>query len=636
MKAAREAWEADEFKVFGLAPTGKAARSLEDSAGILSTTIHGFLNRLERDASTLLKDDVVVIDEAGLVDTRLMHTVMKAVQQAEAKLVLIGDSEQLQPVQAGGAYTLIKDAAGHVDLTTIRRQHEPWQRQATYDLGRGEVRQALLAYHRHGHIHVVDTTAEAKARVVQQVLDDRAAPGFGDKPGALIVLAHSNRDVAELNHAIRTSLKQRGALGPVMHYPTAEGALEIAQGERVIFRQNDAALEVQNGVLGTVVAVRPGALDVRLDDRARTVTVEQNRYRHLEYGYAMTIHKSQSVTAERVAALATRGLDKHLTYVALSRHRQSVEVYGGRDQFTSGRHFLQTLSRPRRKLSATAFAERHGLTVQTLLERVPVAPAAPAATPVTPPPSPSVQVEPAVEQPTVRPTSQTAEQPVPAPPPPARALAPAVPSSPPPPVSKPRPPPRRWATLAAVQAAIQQGDMTAVEGLSFRGQRRAVLTAIQRHAAAVKRWPPPTVARLLQERPAYREAERVYRIAEANHDCAVTQCERYARAHPIAARLAQRGFGEGAVYYRRERETEAAFKTAAAALTEQAALNQSPAWQEQAGVQVQQAVAQQRVAQAVLERLQPALEQAQRAAEQHRRLNPSWYRESELDLGPDD
>ncbi len=91
-------------------------------------------------------NDVFVIDEAGMVGSKQINFFIQAVQKAGAKIVLIGDSGQLQPIAAGGAFTAISEITKPVKITEIRRQSEEWQRQASLDFAVGNIEAALKAY----------------------------------------------------------------------------------------------------------------------------------------------------------------------------------------------------------------------------------------------------------------------------------------------------------------------------------------------------------------------------------------------------------------------------------------------------------------------------------------------------------
>ena len=125
-----------------------------------------------------------------------------------------------------------------------------------------------------------------------------------------------------------------------------------------MFLKNDRGLGIKNGSLGVVETVTAKHMTVRLD-AGRSVAFDLKDYAHLDHGYAATIHKAQGVTVDRVHVLATPGLDRHAAYVALSRHRDSVQLHYGRDDFADGAKLARVLSRERAKDMASDY-ERDG------------------------------------------------------------------------------------------------------------------------------------------------------------------------------------------------------------------------------------------------------------------------------------
>src|SRR3546814_2093306 len=103
---------------------------------------------------------------------------------------------------------------------------------------------------------------------------------------------------------------------------------------------------------------------VRLDD-GRQVAFDLKDYAHVDHGYAATILKSQGVTVDQGHVLATPGMDRHAAYVALSRHREGVQLHYGRDDFADDRRLVRTLSRERAKDMARS--EEHTSELQSLM-----------------------------------------------------------------------------------------------------------------------------------------------------------------------------------------------------------------------------------------------------------------------------
>lgn len=359
---AREAWEAQGYQVRGAALSGIAAESLEGSSGISSTTIASLEHAWGQGREVLTSRDVLVVDEAGMIGSRQMDRVLTAAESAGAKVVLVGDAEQLQAIEAGAAFRALTERHGAAEITEIRRQHEAWQRDATRELATGRTGAALDRYEAAAMVHSHETREAARSALVEGWEAVRQA-----RPEASqVMLAHTRKDVAELNQLARGRMRQAGALAADQAVQTERGERVFAPGDRVMFLRNERGLGVKNGTLGTLEKIEGGGLTVRLDgaDR-REVRFELKDYAHIDHGYAATIHKSQGVTVDRAHVLASDGLDRHATYVGLSRHREGVAVHYGRDDFQDRAQLARTLGRERAKDTTLdyghTFADRRGI-----------------------------------------------------------------------------------------------------------------------------------------------------------------------------------------------------------------------------------------------------------------------------------
>ncbi|TCM51103.1 plasmid mobilization system relaxase [Rhizobium sp. PP-F2F-G48] len=353
LDAARIAWEADGRCVLGAALAGKAAESLEQSSGIASRTLASWERSWSNGRDLLGKGDVLVIDEAGMIASEQMSRFLKIAEEAQAKIVLVGDAMQLQPIQAGAAFRAVAARVGHAELSGVRRQREDWAREATRAFARGDVEDGLARYSARGHVVETDTRENAVARIVadwSSAWAEAKAKAAGEdrlpSGDALLVLAHTNDDVKALNSAIRTVRIEQEELTASRTFATERGARDFAVGDRMIFLENARFVEpavqhlglqtVKNGMLGTVLSTgddqRPDLLTVRLDS-GRDVSFSTQTYRNIDHGYAATVHKSQGATVDRTFVLATGGMDKHLAYVAMSRHRDRADLYAAAKDF---------------------------------------------------------------------------------------------------------------------------------------------------------------------------------------------------------------------------------------------------------------------------------------------------------------
>jgi Ti-type conjugative transfer relaxase TraA len=354
---ARDAWETAGYRVTGLALSGIAAENLESGSGIASRTIASIEHQWGQGREQLSSRDILVVDEAGMIGSRQMERIVREAEKANAKLVLVGDPEQLQAIEAGAAFRSIAERHGGVEITAIRRQREDWQRDATRQLATGRTDEAIRSYDEAGHIHVADTREAARRDLIDRW--DEARKAAPDE--SRVILTHTRDEVAELNTLARNRLRQHHELGIEHRIDTSRGERLFASGDRIMFLRNDRGLGVKNGSLGTIESVSTARMAVLMDD-GRSVAFDVKDYADIDHGYAATIHKSQGVTVDRVHVLATPGLDRHATYVALSRHRDSVDLHYARDDFADRGKLVRTLARERGKDMASdygpVFAER--------------------------------------------------------------------------------------------------------------------------------------------------------------------------------------------------------------------------------------------------------------------------------------
>jgi Ti-type conjugative transfer relaxase TraA len=345
---AREAWEAQGYTVRGAALSGIAAENLEGGSAIPSRTIASLEHAWGQERDPLTSRDVLVIDEAGMIGSRQLERVLSRAERAGAKVVLVGDPEQLQAIEAGAAFRALAERHGAAEITEVRRQREDWQRAATRELATGGTAVALERYEAAGMVTGHATHEAAREAVVAGWDAGRRAALAGGREESRVILAHTRADVAELNQLARGRMREAGALGEDQAVTTGRGERAFAEGDRVMFLRNERGLGVKNGSLGQVEVVTSSRMAVRLDD-GRQVAFDLKDYADIDHGYAATIHKAQGVTVDRAHVLASSGLDRHAAYVALTRHREGVELHYGADQFADRAALARTLGRERAK-----------------------------------------------------------------------------------------------------------------------------------------------------------------------------------------------------------------------------------------------------------------------------------------------
>lgn len=328
LSVARAAWEQQGYRVHGAALAGKAADSLQTASGIPSRTLASLEASWKSGYEPIGCGDILVIDEAGMVGTRQLARVAEQLRQRGCKLVLVGDPDQLQPIQAGTPFRDVIEKNGAARLSEIRRQSSDWQRQASRDLADGNTVTAIQNYADHGAVHENQNRDQAIVSLVNDYMTDWRTHG---SEKSRLALAYRRKDVHAINQAIRAARIAIGDIRDEVLFQTDHGPRAFAIGDRLLFTRNDRDLGVRNGMLCTVETVDDELLSVRFDaddtGNCSKLTFSPLEFPAIDHGFAVTIHRAQGCTVDRSFVLSSRTLDKNLTYVALTRHKQDLELY---------------------------------------------------------------------------------------------------------------------------------------------------------------------------------------------------------------------------------------------------------------------------------------------------------------------
>ena len=355
------------------------------------------LQALTQQQSTFTRADLAKLVHRHS-DGAAQFTSIMAKVEASPELLHVGadghgrprfSTREMVAIEAGAAFRAIAERVGAVEITEVRRQQVDWQRAATRDLATGQTGEALARYQDAGMVHAHATDAAARAALIAGWQTARRQVGENQ-----IILAHTRDDVRALNEAARALRRDAGELGEDKLLPTELGPRSFAVGDRIYFLRNERGLGgpgrpgVKNGTLGTVVAIdgagEHAKLAVRLDredptsGEAAVVVFGLAEYAHIDHGYAATIHKAQSVTVERAHVLATPGMDRHLAYVALTRHRHDVALHWSEESFGSAERLAARLGRERAKDTTLDYGESEDELCAVYAERRGLNPLAPA------------------------------------------------------------------------------------------------------------------------------------------------------------------------------------------------------------------------------------------------------------------
>jgi conjugative relaxase-like TrwC/TraI family protein len=420
LAATREAFQSAGYQVVGVTPTHRARQELARGAGIDTDTIRMRLLQIDPTNAYLLRHHarqfaraakrmptyqpdrlhlshktVLILDEASMVRTEDMQQLLSAVEQRGGRVLIIGDDRQLPPVGPGGAFGAVIRRLGSVDLTNVTRQKEPWAKEATKAIAKGDAEGFLRAYAERGYLRVERT----RPQVETALLVDWKAGGGAFQPERHVIAASTNQQVDAYNRAAQ---KDRIAAGLVAtRHSLRVGEETFYAGDRITFQKNSRKLNVFNGDTGTILAVKDWgwteAIAVRLDRPERTLgekamecvrhtaaqllreAAGKKTYRYapndydiriiplstlfgrtqfatphgpnsrppIRLAYAFTTHKLQGATLDNTyVALGDSMTDREMAYVQGSRHRQALRLYA--TEFAAGQS-LTDLVKTRQK-----------------------------------------------------------------------------------------------------------------------------------------------------------------------------------------------------------------------------------------------------------------------------------------------
>lgn len=363
LKAVKEAFERAGYQPTGLALSGVAKEELAEATGMPCRTIASFLKQAEKTTTERLKEDVtyvaktiiravqgkstyqktsadlheksvVIVDEAGMTDTRSVQKLVRQARDAGAKILFVGDVKQLQPIEAGGPFRRIVKEVPTAHLSVNHRQQDTNDKEAVTAIRAGDIEKAFRNYAERNRIHV----GENRRDTIEKLVDHWSANGGTKRPADHLIFTQTRAEAAEANHQCQAA-RLKAAKTPHLMF-VRHGKDKFYRGDRVLFHAPERRLGIENGYRGTVVSVDPirRELKVRLDRQSQNVygpqpkqgviTVPLKQVQDVSLGYSSTTHKAQGCTvAHAYVCLGGRMTDNELAYVQLTRARNSTHLF---------------------------------------------------------------------------------------------------------------------------------------------------------------------------------------------------------------------------------------------------------------------------------------------------------------------
>lgn len=353
-------------EIVGLATSQAAARKLGSDAGIATFNLAKVLVD-ERNGKKSIPDGAFIIcDESSLSSYRAINEVTRICIERGANFSAIGDSAQIQNIEAGSPHEIGKRVSQELDsyteLREVRRQaltekggNIEWMRDLTARTGeairtgdKDGVRAFVRELDERGVISWVEDVADAKRYAAERYL------AVGD-PSKVILTTDDRLAAKQINAIV---VERLGLKGTGVPFLTARGTRELATGMRVQFQKNNGRIGVDNNDLGTVLAVeRHGdrwkvvvAVDaLEKGGEPRVVSFDPNSYRNVELGYAITTTKAQGQDRYKEIALATKITNANSMHVAATRGTHELEAIVPKSQFPDaealGDHLAERIRR---------------------------------------------------------------------------------------------------------------------------------------------------------------------------------------------------------------------------------------------------------------------------------------------------
>ncbi|MGE5527040.1 MAG: MobF family relaxase, partial [Methanosarcina sp.] len=330
--AAARGWVEGGNELLVAAPTWRAANVLR-SEGLDATSVARLLAELDRASAAgrqaLARGSVLVVDEAGMVDSRALARLIHHATDAEAKLVLIGDPAQLGEIEAGGLFAAIASRTDATRLDEVIRHRGQLEREGAKLIRQGEGREALAIYQGAERVTVSDDPA---ARREAMVADWWERYRQGEDA---LMLAKRNAEVRELNQMAREKLRAEAKLGAE---ELQVGEARFAVGDQVITRINDQRLQVYNRERWRIAEVDAKSRRLVLDgiDTRGRVGVDsvflgrvnpRDGAPAIEHAYAATVYQAQGATLDSAFVMVDPSMTREEFYVATSRTRGETFLY---------------------------------------------------------------------------------------------------------------------------------------------------------------------------------------------------------------------------------------------------------------------------------------------------------------------
>lgn len=400
LDAMRSGLQLANYTVIGGALAGTAAEELQKASKIKSRTVASYLWHLDKSTLTKVRDRVIhdakqliraafgrptakfngvkvgsntalVVDEAGMLDTRTLYRLIRIAERKGSTLILAGDDKQLAPIEAGAPFGYLLKKHGHSFLAENRRQQDAADRKAVAMLRAGKgIEKMLQGYAERGCL----TVAKDKSSAVNQLVKTWAANGGKKRPQEHVIFTETRAEAEVVNRLCQRERLKSLKIMPLVRVRINGQSFHL--GDRVKFNEPLGKYSIRNGYRGKVVRINPtigflGTITIKLDKPLPkrtifsktidivTIPVHKLRGGKISLGYASSTHTGQGQTVKNSYLLLGGAMtSREIAYVQATRAKHKTQIFT--DELHAGKD-LKDLARAVEKSKAKNLARDVGL-----------------------------------------------------------------------------------------------------------------------------------------------------------------------------------------------------------------------------------------------------------------------------------
>ncbi|WP_371218613.1 AAA family ATPase [Orientia tsutsugamushi] len=301
-----------------------------------------------------MQDSLIVVDEAGMVDTKAYAELVRVVRKNNCQLILAGDEKQLTSIERGGMFEMLSNNFESHVLTDIRRQSETWGREVAMKFAESNILSGITLLRQNNCVKFDNTLQDSMSKLIY----NWSLSKF--KLHEKLVITVRNKDVDILNSSIRSLLKANGTLqGPEYRRSIAGRKESYMAGDRIVFQTSDKDLQIQNSEFATLTSVNKNEF-VAKTDAGKEVSFDPCKIQ-FKHGYASTVCKAQEASIKDVYVLHNGISNISSSYVAMTRHIENLQLYCNREATGSINSLINQLSRPNDKSASITLKTAHDL-----------------------------------------------------------------------------------------------------------------------------------------------------------------------------------------------------------------------------------------------------------------------------------